>query len=163
MSPVGILKWPRGVGPKPLRVPTIGRAVTSAIAIAALLAASSQPVLGLGGTDPRCFRGPGIQVWRDTPLGSESHTYIMCGSNLQITDLFDKAENNSGARWADTISAWQTFNMPSNQVTSMYEDPCRHGTSTTVTGNATVSYSSTSYMNDKISSVSSPNFAGPPC
>jgi len=120
---------------------------------AALVASSDQPATA---ADYRCFYGPGIQVWVNSPPSTDgTRTWIMCGKNIQLKELWNYVENNNGARWSDQISAFETFNMPSGQQTVFYHDPCWKGAADVVTGNVLVSWVGSAY-NDTFSSVSSP-------
>jgi hypothetical protein len=65
-------------------------------------------------------------------------------------------DNNEGNSWNNTISAIETFNMPSTQVTVFYQDDCWSGFTDTMQGNALISYVGNAY-NDNLSSLSTPN------
>jgi hypothetical protein len=113
--------------------------------------------------DYRCFYGPGIQFWIDSPPGTgATKTWILCGKNIQIGNFRDYVDNNQGNFWNDIISSYETFNLPANQVTALYTDFCGGGNELDTIGNVRVT-SLNSTWNDKFSSLSLPKRSGGPC
>lgn len=123
-----------------------------------LLVATVSPTTVMA-ADERCDFGRGITVWENSLSGASATWCANSLGRINIPDLSQKSDNLAWPNtWWDRISSYQTFNMPSNQVTCLFENASYTWSVATRnskrTGNATVQDVG-SAANDRASSIKS--------